>query len=67
MDDDSWNQMLEKKKEKAPKWIEIIRNSGDALGLEGVSHLILMLWVIWWTMEHDSRLITTKVALPWRL
>uniref|UniRef100_K3YYY4 Uncharacterized protein n=1 Tax=Setaria italica TaxID=4555 RepID=K3YYY4_SETIT len=36
MDDDAWNKMLTKKKEKAAKWIEIIRNSGlDALGLEG--------------------------------
>ncbi|XP_039838776.1 structural maintenance of chromosomes flexible hinge domain-containing protein GMI1-like isoform X5 [Panicum virgatum] len=36
MDDDSWNQMLKKRKEKAPAWIELISNSEvDALGLRG--------------------------------
>ncbi|OEL25688.1 hypothetical protein BAE44_0013293 [Dichanthelium oligosanthes] len=36
MDDASWNQMLKKRKEKAPASIELIRNSGiDALGLGG--------------------------------
>lgn len=41
MDDDSWNQMLKKRKEKAPAWIELIRNSEvDALGLRGVRNLI---------------------------
>ena len=42
MDDNSWNQVLKKRKEKAPAWIELIRNSevDDALGLRGVSNLI---------------------------
>ncbi|CAL4969818.1 unnamed protein product [Urochloa decumbens] len=36
MNDDSWNQMLKKRKEKAPAWIELIRNSGvDTLRLGG--------------------------------
>jgi len=36
MDDNSWNQVLKKRKEKAPAWIELIRNSEvDALGLRG--------------------------------
>ena len=41
MDDNSWNQVLKKRKEKAPAWIELIRNSEvDTLGLGGVSNLI---------------------------
>jgi len=36
MDDNSWNQVLKKRKEKAPAWIELIRNSEvDTLGLGG--------------------------------
>jgi hypothetical protein len=37
MDDGSWNQMLKKRKEKAPASIEVIRNIH---GLGGVSNLI---------------------------
>lgn len=41
MDDDSWNQMLKKRKEKAPALIEVIRNLETNIhGLEGVSNLI---------------------------
>jgi hypothetical protein len=41
MDDDSWNQMLKKRKEKAPESIEVIRNLETNIhGQRGVSNLI---------------------------
>ncbi|KAJ1279147.1 hypothetical protein BS78_04G132700 [Paspalum vaginatum] len=36
MDDDSWNQMLQKRKEKAPAWIEVLSDlEGNIHGLGG--------------------------------